>query len=76
MARTDKATGNYATHEELLAEVKRMVNLRPNVSQVIIAKRTGVSTGTVSTIVKDMRAGADPVQVDLNKMFNDLWRIT
>jgi hypothetical protein len=76
MSRTDKAIGNYATHELLLAEVKRLVNVRPNLSQNLIAKQVGVSPGTVSSIVKDMRAGADPVQVDLNKMFNELWKIT
>jgi hypothetical protein len=71
----DKATGIYDTHELLLHNVKRLVNVRPNINQVEIARMTGVSAGTVSAIVKDMRAGADPVKVDLNKMFNELWRI-
>jgi hypothetical protein len=75
MARTDRATGKYATHAELRAAVQERLNLRPCITHAVIADQVEVSTGTISGIVKETRAGDDPVQVDLNKMFNKLWRI-
>jgi uncharacterized protein YerC len=75
MARTDRATGIFDTHAQLRAEVQRLMNVRPNLFQADIADRTGVSTGTISTIYKDIRQGDNPLRVDLNKMLDELWRI-
>jgi hypothetical protein len=71
----DKATGNFDTPRQLRDEVIKRMNIRPSLSQNEIAGQCGVAPATVSSIIKDIRYGADPVQADLNKLFNDLWRI-
>jgi hypothetical protein len=71
----ERATGIYNTHAQLLAEVQRLVNIRPSLQQCDIAETTGVSPGTISTIVKAMRTGTDPIQNDLNQLLNKLWKV-
>jgi hypothetical protein len=75
--RLRRATGIYSTYDELFGEVMRLKRGK-NTSQVDIANRCGISEATVIRIIRESRdlGIVRPIPVDLNSMFDRLWRRT
>lgn len=73
LKRTDRSTGNYATYDELTTAVMKLHKHKKH-SRREIGKEVGVSGGTATRIINENTPSES--QVDLNAMFNKLWRIT
>ena len=71
--RTDRTTGNYDTLEELTAEVMKLHKTK-KYSRIAMGELVGVGPATCTRIINENTERE--VNVDLNAMFNELWRST
>ena len=72
--RLDRQTGNYKTIEGLTEAVLALDRAKKH-SRKTMGEMTGVSGATVTRIIQANKP-VEEVKVDLNKMINELWRIT
>jgi hypothetical protein len=71
--RLDRTTGNYSTLKELTTAVMKLHKGRQH-SRNAIGREVGVSGATCTRIIDENTVRE--VDVDLDAMFNKLWRIT
>jgi hypothetical protein len=71
--RTDKSTGKYDTYDELVAAVMTLHKSRKH-SLRTIGEKVGATKSVVASVLHNNEV--KETDVDLNAMFNELWKVT